>query len=250
MSTLAHADEALIHPDSKRRYNRDLFREVAPRYDLITRLLSFGRDSAWKRWMLRELPGRNPTAILDVACGTGDITRALHARYPDAQVVGLDLTPEMLDLARGLAPEGIEFLEADMNHTGRPDAGQDLITGGYALRNAPDISGALIEFHRMLRPGGQLALLDFSVPRNPLLRRVHYSLLLFWGGLWGLLLHGDPRVYAYIARSLAHFPDRESLHATLQENHLPVRSHKRFMLGMIEVLICERVGAALRDGQQ
>lgn len=239
MSTLAHADKALLHPDSKRRYNRDLFREVAPRYDLITRLLSFGRDSAWKRWMLRELPGQNPTAILDVACGTGDITRALHARYPDADVIGLDLTPEMLDLARSLAPEGIEFKEGDMNHTGLPDASQDLITGGYALRNAPDLSGALKEFHRLLRPGGHLALLDFSAPRNALLRRLHYSLLLFWGGLWGLLLHGDPRVYAYIARSLAQFPDRESLHTTLQENHLPVRAHRRFMLGMIEVLICE-----------
>ncbi|MDA3873151.1 MAG: class I SAM-dependent methyltransferase, partial [Kiritimatiellae bacterium] len=104
MHTLANSIQALQDPESKRLYNRNLFREVAPRYDLITRILSFGRDAAWKRWMLNQLPHQSPGSILDLACGTGDITRALHQRYPHAKVIGLDLTPEMLTLARELAP--------------------------------------------------------------------------------------------------------------------------------------------------
>lgn len=240
MNPLAHTRHALDDPDRKRDYNRALFREVAPRYDLITRLLSFGRDAAWKRWMLQHIPADNPTRILDLACGTGDLTRALADAHPDADVIGLDLTPEMLERARRLAPDRITFLEADMTDTRLESHTIDLVTGGYALRNAPDLEAALREINRLLRPGGHAAFLDFSAPRSPLPRRLQYGLLLFWGGLWGLLLHADPRVYAYIARSLARFPDRPRLHhAFRQLGWTPVR-HRRFMLGFIEVIICRK----------
>ncbi len=238
MNSLAHADHALQSPDAKRDYNRRLFRVVAPRYDLVTRLLSFGRDAAWKRWMLSNLPAAGPRHILDLACGTGDLARALARRYPDARVTGLDLTPEMLHHAAP-APN-VEWRVGDMCDTGLPDASQDLITGGYALRNAPDLDIALAEIHRLLRPGGTAAFLDFSAPSSPLLRRIHHGLLLFWGGLWGLLLHGDPRVYAYIARSLARYPDRDALRQQLASHPLQILTTRRFMSGMIEVLILQK----------
>lgn len=237
MNTLAHADHALQTPDAKRDYNRRLFRVVAPRYDLVTRLLSFGRDAAWKRWMLSQLPPTGPRDILDLACGTGDLTRALALRYPAARVTGLDLTPEMLHHAAP-APN-VHFRIGDMCHTALPDASQDLITGGYALRNAPDLDTALSEIRRLLRPGGTAAFLDFSAPRSPLLRRLNHTLLLFWGGLWGLLLHRDPRVYAYIARSLARYPDRATLRQKLQTHSLHLHHARRFMFGMIEVILLQ-----------
>lgn len=240
MNPLARTHEALSDPDRKRSYNRNLFKEVAPRYDLITRLLSFGRDVHWKKWMLNQLPGQNVKRALDLACGTGDITRALAERYPEAEITGLDLTPEMLELAKDLAKPGIHFVEGDMTDTGRESDSFNVITGGYALRNAPDLQAALSEVQRLLRPGGQAAFLDFSAPANAVLRRLHYGLLLSWGAFWGLALHGDPRVYAYIARSLAHFPDRESLHHRFAAAGLPLRKSRRFMFGMIEVVICEK----------
>ena len=227
-----------INPESKRQYNRNLFKEVAPRYDLITQVLSFGRDKSWKRWLLNHLPPAPQSDILDLACGTGDITRALAEKYPEATVTGLDLTPEMLDLAKG--PDGIIWKEGDMGDLQDKDATIDIITGGYALRNAPDLDTCLEEISRVLRPGGTAAFLDFSAPTSPLFRSFHYGLLWGWGALWGLILHGKPSVYAYIAKSLARFPDRKNLHQQLSDHQIPVVNHRRFMLGVIEVLICKK----------
>ncbi len=227
-----------ITADSKRQYNRTLFKEVAPRYDLITRILSFGRDKSWKRWLLKHLPSEMQSAVLDLACGTGDLTRALAKKYPGAQVTGLDLTPEMLALAKG--PEGITWKEGDMGALQNNDESIDIITGGYALRNAPDLDICLNEISRVLRPGGTAAFLDFSAPTSPLLRKLHYGLLWGWGALWGLLIHGKPSVYAYIANSLARFPHRQLLYQQLADHQIPVVNHRRFMLGMIEVLICKK----------
>ncbi|MGA0370060.1 MAG: ubiquinone/menaquinone biosynthesis methyltransferase [Kiritimatiellia bacterium] len=240
MNPLAETHIALADPDLKRDYNRHLFKEVAPRYDLITRMLSFGRDAAWKKWMIGQLSANRNAGILDLACGTGDITRALALRFPEATVTGLDLSPEMLEIARRQAPESLHFVQGDMTNTGRENNSCEIVTGGYALRNAPELSTALSEVQRILIPGGLAAFLDFSASANFLVRKFHYALLWTWGALWGLLLHGDPRVYAYIARSLAHFPDRLTLHRMFETHGLAPRTRRRFMFGLIEVVICEK----------
>lgn len=240
MNPLSDAAHALRDPALKRDYNRRLFHEVAPRYDLVTRVLSFGRDRHWKNILIRHLPASGVHRALDLACGTGDITRALRDRYPEAEITGIDLCPEMLERARALAPGGIQFVEGDMTDTGLDAASLDLVTGGYALRNAPDLEAALAETRRLLRDGGTAAFLDFSAPANPLLRKLEYGALWFWGALWGLLLHGNPRVYAYIARSLARFPDRASFHRRLADHGLTPLHTQRFMLGMIELVVCKR----------
>lgn len=239
MTAHTHARLALLNPATKREYNRRLFQDVAPRYNLITRLLSFGRDAAWKRWMIEHLPV-HITSAMDLACGTGDITRALSVRHPDAAIVGLDLTPEMLEIAKRQSPEKIRYLLGDMTNTGSRNASYDLVTGGYALRNAPDLESALQETVRILHPGGTAAFLDFSAPENRWLRKIHYLLLLVWGAFWGLILHGNPRIYAYIARSLERFPNRASFFNLLESAGLVVIESRRFMLGMIEVVICRK----------
>lgn len=240
MNALSNTRLALSQPDLKRSYNRTLFKEVAPRYDLITRVLSFGRDTAWKKWMLQHLPPDHINDALDLACGTGDITRELSKLYPEAKVIGLDLTPEMLSIARSKSSAGLTYMEGDMMQTGLNTESFDLITGGYALRNAPDLNAALREIHRLLRPGGRAAFLDFSAPRSVLLRKTQYGVLWIWGALWGLFLHGNPRVYAYIARGLAQFPDRQKFRQHLLDHKLIETDHKQFMLGMIEVIICKK----------
>lgn len=240
MNPLSNAHIALADPDLKRTYNRTLFKEVAPRYDLITRILSLGRDRSWKKWMLNQLPHEHETNVLDIACGTGDITRALQSRFPRASVKGLDLTLEMLEIARTKSNTDLEFIEGDMMQTNLDSGSFDIITGGYALRNAPDLNQALREVYRLLRPGGYAAFLDFSAPVNPYVRKLHYGLLWFWGALWGWLLHGNPRVYAYIARSLSHYPDHQHLHQQFSDHHMKEVTHRKFMLGMIEVIILRK----------
>ncbi len=319
-------------PTRKRAYNRRLFTVVAPRYDLVTRILSFGRDRAWKRYLVANLPAagmsrgrddtpsvsgsvresRTPAApekplVLDLACGTGDLTFALAQRYPHAEVVGLDLNPEMLAIARrrrdgarlrsgqvspAPRPEkrrfGIpqpvmaqatytrpdkahaehtppakppptnaspakpqpalghpaptpaddlipSFREGDMQDLPFPDDSVSVVTGAYALRNAPDLAATLAEIRRVLRPGGALAVLEFSHSARRGLCALQLGLLRFWGRLWGRVLHRDPDVYGYIADSLAVFPDLDSFKRMLRRAGFSRVSARRYMFGLLAV---------------
>jgi demethylmenaquinone methyltransferase/2-methoxy-6-polyprenyl-1,4-benzoquinol methylase len=214
------ADFDLRRPASKRDYNRRVFRAVAPRYGVITRLLSFGMDAWWKRALVTRLPRAADQAprALDLACGTGDLSLLLARRFPAGQVEGLDLSPAMLARARRRrGAGGIRFRLGDLGRLPYPEASFRLVTGGYALRNAPDLRQCLREVFRVLAPGGTAAFLDFNRSPVPWLGRLEVRLLSAWGGLWGWLLHGNPEVYAYIAETLALFPDRARFEALLRE---------------------------------
>lgn len=235
--------EFLRTPDAKREYNEILFAEVARRYDLVTRALSLGRDQAWKRALLDSLPAAEtlPTGTapecVDLACGTGDVTFALAARYPRGTVRGIDLTPEMLAIARDRNRARNVTLElGDMHRLPLPPASVDIVTGSYALRNAPSLQVALAEVHRVLRPGGTAAFLDFSKSPHWLPQRLTYWVLYLWGAFWGLVLHRQPAVYAYIAESLRHFPDRIALRRALTDAGLTEVCSRRFYLGTLEMI--------------
>jgi demethylmenaquinone methyltransferase/2-methoxy-6-polyprenyl-1,4-benzoquinol methylase len=217
------ADFDLGWPASKRDYNRRLFRAVAPRYGAVTRLLSFGMDALWKRALVARLPRGAPGAgselrALDLACGTGDLCLRLARRLPGGRIEGLDLSPAMLARARRRRGAGaIRFRLGDLGRLPYPAGSFHLVTGGYALRNAPDLAECLREVHRVLAPGGTAAFLDFNRSSVPWIGRLQVRLLSAWGGLWGRLLHGNPEVYAYIAQTLALFPDRARFEALLRE---------------------------------
>lgn len=239
----------LHSPEDKRRYNRHLFAVVATRYDVVTRFLSFGRDQAWKRRLLRLSlsPRREIHRVLDLACGTGDITLALHQRFPHSQVTGLDLTGEMIHRAQRRASTlthhgtgSLTFVEGDMNALPLGDAQVDLVTGGYALRNAPDLDHALSEVYRVLRPAGWALFLDFSAPPAPILRALQYRVLRFWGEVWGVVLHGDLHVYGYIARSLRVFPTVPELAHRAERAGFAVRYSPLLMGGMMQILRLEK----------
>ena len=178
--------DALAHPDSKRELNRSLFDRIAGRYNLATRALSLGRDAAWKRKLVGALPVENPATCLDLATGTGDLAALLAARFPDARILGLDLSSEMIARARQRLPGSwFEFQCGDIGDLPYGDNSADLITGGYALRNVPDLPGALREIHRVLKPGGFAFFLEFVQPPPGLRRFIHHALLHTWGALVG-----------------------------------------------------------------
>ncbi len=142
-------------PDKKRLYNRCVFTEIAPRYDFITRALSFGRDPAWKRDLVASLPPGDAPVCVDLACGTGDIAFLLARKYPRGSVTGVDLTPAMLDLAgKRNHFSNVRFVNQDMVRLDLADASVDIVTGGYALRNAPDLTSAVAEIRRIMKNSG------------------------------------------------------------------------------------------------
>ena len=210
---------ALESPASKRRYVRTLFATIADRYDLITVLLSFGRDASWKRCLV---DGAEPLAgkrALDLACGTGDIAFELHRR--GANVTGLDITLRMVEIAHSKptsrAP-GPRFIVGDMMALPFPDAHFDVITTGYGLRNVPELDGALREAARVLRPGGLFLSLDFNKPANALVRGVYLGHLTIVGSLLGYALHRDPDTYRYIPESLKRYPGADAVTRLIRES--------------------------------
>jgi demethylmenaquinone methyltransferase/2-methoxy-6-polyprenyl-1,4-benzoquinol methylase len=197
--------DAFASPGRKRRYNRRLFTAVAPRYDLITRLLSYGRDQHWKDALVRLAPLGPGSRALDIACGTGDL--ALRLDRAGARVAALDLTPAMLALAREReADRRVHFVAGDMGDLPFADGQFDLVTAGYALRNLPDLDQGLSEIARVLTAGGRLLSLDFDRPASRVVREAYLAYLWIVGSVVGLALHGDPDTYRYIAASLRRYP--------------------------------------------
>jgi demethylmenaquinone methyltransferase/2-methoxy-6-polyprenyl-1,4-benzoquinol methylase len=198
---------AFSTPETKRSYVRRLFTVIAPRYDLITVLLSYGQDRRWKRRLTALANLRQGTTVLDLACGTGDI--AFAAAAGGARVVGLDITHRMIELARRKAPSAgrrVSFVTADMAALPFPDHSFEVVTTGYGLRNVPALPAALEEIHRVLMPGGRLLSLDFDRPANRVMRGVYLAYLTVVGSILGTVLHGDPDTYRYIPESIRRYP--------------------------------------------
>ncbi len=207
--------DAIATPDGKRRYVRTLFATIADRYDLITVLLSYGRDRAWKQRLVRLAAPSPGARALDLATGTGDIAFALHQL--GGQVVGLDLTRRMIELAVAKAStRGPAFLVGDMQALPFPSGSFDLVTTGYGLRNVPDLPGAIDEILRVLRPGGQAVALDFNRPSNGLVRAAYLAYLTIVGSALGWILHRDPDTYRYIPASIRRYPGAAAV-ASLME---------------------------------
>ena len=216
--TFVSLHDALATPEKKGRYVRRLFDTIATRYDLITGLLSYGQDRRWKQRLVSLARVEGESRALDLACGTGDISFALASR--GARVVGLDVTPRMLQLARAkpqAASSMARFVAGDMMALPFRDAQFDVVSTGYGIRNVPDIEPALAEIKRVLRPGGLFLSLDFNRPRNAFVRDVYLAYLSASGSLLGYLLHGDPDTYRYIPETIRRYPGAEAVTTMLTQ---------------------------------
>ena len=203
---------------------RALFATIADRYDFITVVLSFGRDRAWKRRLVREATLEPGERAIDLACGTGDI--AFEAARAGAWVVGLDITPRMIQIARAkTAGEGAgstssapAFIVGDMMALPFSAGSADVVTTGYGLRNVPELEPAVREIARVLKPAGRLLSLDFNRPRAGLIRGPYLAYLTVVGSALGWLLHRDPDTYRYIPESLRRYPGAHGVAQLLRAN--------------------------------
>ncbi|MHC5001969.1 MAG: bifunctional demethylmenaquinone methyltransferase/2-methoxy-6-polyprenyl-1,4-benzoquinol methylase UbiE [Planctomycetota bacterium] len=211
-------------PDKADRV-RTMFGAIAGRYDLNNRLHSFGRDQAWRRRTVRLCTVRPTDDVLDVACGTGDLAEAFADAGP-ATVTGLDFTPPMLELARtkagarrrsSRAPMP-EYVHGDAMDLPFEDGRFDVVSIAFGIRNVTDPARAIAEFHRVLRPGGRLAVLEFSEPENRLLRamnRIYTTRVMPVTATW--LARDRTGAYRYLPRSVDTFLDRRQMSRTIAD---------------------------------
>jgi demethylmenaquinone methyltransferase/2-methoxy-6-polyprenyl-1,4-benzoquinol methylase len=191
--------EQLLEGDEKVRAVRSMFDAIAPRYDLVNRVMTFRLDVRWRRRTVRSLAARPGAAVLDLACGTGDLCRELEAA--GLNPIGADLSFGMLAAARTSAP----LLQGDALRLPVPDASADGVTCGFALRNFAALTPFFTELARVTRPGGRIALLEVAEPVNPVLRWGHR---IYFGRIVPLIggLLSDPAAYRYLPRSVAYLP--------------------------------------------
>jgi demethylmenaquinone methyltransferase/2-methoxy-6-polyprenyl-1,4-benzoquinol methylase len=200
----------------------DLFAAIAPRYDRINDLQSFGLHRFWKRRLVSLAGARPGDQALDLCCGTGDIAFALARR--GAAVTGLDFSEPMLQLAEdrrkkaGLQPPAnVRFLRADAQQTPFPDNAFDIVTVAYGLRNLPSWESGLDEMRRVAKPGGRLLVLDFGKPDNALWRGLYFAHLKCVVPVLGRILCGNAAAYAYILESLKPYPAQRGVEARMRQ---------------------------------
>ncbi len=192
---------------------RTLFNTIAPTYDRLNHLLSFGLDRLWWRRTARAFAPilASPEArVVDLCCGTGDQTAALLALRPTLPstepIIGLDFSSEMLARARTKFPSPqVQWLEGDAMHLPFADNSLDLVTAAFGFRNLSNYTAGLAEIHRVLRPGGQLGILEANQPTglNALLYNTYFHRIL---PLIGGLLSGQRAAYQYLPASVQRFP--------------------------------------------
>ncbi len=221
--------------DSGKRnaYVDAVFRRVAPRYDRLTRLLSFGRDESWKESAVGLLPADDPDArILDLATGTGAFPVLLRRRGHRGAIVGLDRSRDMIARARMKCAEmeRVDFALGDLNALPLAAESFDAIVMGYGLRYLDSLGGGAAAAFRALRPGGVLVTLDFGLPTRRWYRSLCLAYLLSFGTLWGLVLHGRLDTYWHIVESLRAYPGQAALAEALEG------------AGFVSIAIAEELG--------
>lgn len=153
----------------RRRHAIDLFAPLGPTYDRYARLLSFGQDPRWRRFLVDRVTAGSNDTVLDVATGTGAVAIEL-VRRKGCRVVGLDQSTEMLAVARERVPAEVKLVHGDADHLPFDDASFDALTFTYLLRYVDDPGATLVELARVVKPGGTVAGLEFAVPENPAAR--------------------------------------------------------------------------------
>lgn len=226
-------------------YAGRIFAIVADRYDLFTRLLSFGADADWKRSAARAALDTPGGRILDLATGTGAIPEALRRLGHAGTIVGLDRSgPMILRGADRLIRARVTLARGDLNRLPLRPGSFDAITMGYGLRYIADLDPALRELHDLLRPGGVFVSLDFGRPASSLFRATCHAYLLTAGALWGLVLHGRPGTYLHIVESLRAYPGQGAVAEAMGRAGFARVERRDLMGGIASLLTARRAPAA------
>jgi demethylmenaquinone methyltransferase/2-methoxy-6-polyprenyl-1,4-benzoquinol methylase len=210
-----------------------MFDAIAPRYDLVNRIMTFRLDTRWRRRAVRDLKLAPGSRVLDLASGTGDL--CIDLQRVGLIPISMDLSFGMLANGRSTAPRA----QADILRLPIPDQSVDGVICGFALRNLVDLNTFFVECARVLRPGGRVALLDVGVPHNPLLR---FGNNIYFGKIVPKIgaLISDGAAYRYLPRSVAYLPERHTLVQMLRHAGFSDATHAQLSGGLTQLMVGTR----------
>lgn len=226
----------MFDPDEKRSYVRDMFARIAPRYDRMNRLMTYGQDQRWRLRAAQLAVGtQDAPRVLDLATGTGDLLLAVRQLRPAARGFGLDLVPEMLAGAQakdGL--RGVPLLAGDALDLPFGAGEFDAVTSGFMLRNVVSLPRAFEEMARVTRPGGRIVALEITQPRLPLWSTLYkfyfHRLVPLLGGVIS-----DREAYRYLPDSLTRFVGADELAALMRNARLQDVRYQLLNLGTVAI---------------
>lgn len=231
-----HTATDLPSSDAKPAYVNHMFARIAPTYDLMNRLMTFGQDQGWRRLMLAlcNLPPRG--RLLDVGTGTGDIAYEALRRYPGVEAIGSDFTYEMMAAGVGKAPDSsLPFVQGDTYALPFPDDTFDAVVSGFLVRNVVDRVAAFGEQARVTKPGGRVVCLETTPPSNtplgPLFQLYFFNIVPLIGGV----VSGDGDAYAYLPNSTVGFPAPAMLQQIMENAGLRNVFYRELMMGSVAI---------------
>ena len=219
--------------DKSKSTSWQMFNRIAKTYDSVNRLLSFGLDVGWRKKVGLLLPKKEQVALLDLATGTADQVLLLCKEHPKkiSEAIGMDLSEGMLEKGREKVDQQklqniIRLETGDAVNIPSENSRFDAITISFGIRNVPDVPASLREMHRVLRPEGKTLILEFSMPKNPVVRFGHLFYLRYVLPLVGGIISGDYEAYKYLNTSIEAFPYGESFCSLMKEaGFSTVRQH-------------------------
>jgi demethylmenaquinone methyltransferase/2-methoxy-6-polyprenyl-1,4-benzoquinol methylase len=229
-------DLAFLEGADRARYVREMFSQIAPRYDLMNRLMTVGQDAVWRREVIQRARLAPGSWLLDLGAGTGDLAAEAVQRCPGCQVIAADFTIAMMQVGQQRYPlPRLNWSAADAGRLPYLQDTYDAVVSGFLLRNVPDLRRALAEQYRVLKPGGRIVVLDTSPPANDFLApaiRFHLHTII---PALGKLVTGQAEAYQYLPSSTEGFLPAERLAARLIEAGFQHVGFVRRMFGTIAI---------------
>jgi len=226
--------------NDKKDQVRNMFNKVAPYYDFLNRLLSLRIDTIWRKKAIRHLKADDPKLILDIATGTGDLAVEICKQLNPEKVIGVDLSPEMLEIGKKKMikkklTDIVEMRVGDSEKLLFEDNYFDAITVSFGVRNYADLKKGLSEMNRVLKPGGKLIVLEFTKPTIFPIKQLFNTYFKYILPTIGKLTSKDPKAYQYLYESVQAFPDYDKFDKILNETGYKNTSWKALTLGICAI---------------
>lgn len=223
----------------KKEQVAQMFDNISGRYDLLNSILSFGTHKGWRKKCVKMIASRHPKNILDVATGTADFAIECVKLHP-AKITGIDISEGMMKHGREkikkLGLENVITLESGNAETVTyPDNTFDAIVIGFGVRNFQDLKKGLSNLNRILKPGGQIVILEFSYPTNPIIKAGYSFYFSYITPLIGKIFSKDPRAYSYLMESVKAFPNNNNFVAILNETGFTNTGYKGLSMGVAAI---------------